>query len=280
MAHKDGFVPTVSFVIPVYNQARMTVSCFASIRASISCPYEIIWIDNGSNEVEFGTIKVQATRPRVHTKLVRFEKNIGFVKATNAGIREAEGEYVILLNNDTEVGFKLATRLIYPLTQDKTVGATGPVTDSSIGWQGIRNINRRWSLSYPSYDGNIKEYSRVIREAYPGKCIPVGGRKLPLSFFCCCMRRSLFDEIGYLDEDFGIGLGDDDDMAMRMAAFGYKQMLVLDAFCRHHHRTTFTSLKLGVDSLRRHAIRVLKKKSKEYDKMQRERKEENIIQTN
>ena len=264
--HKDrGFRPTVSFIVPVCSQARLTTKCFASIRAAVKVPYEIVWVDNGSATHEIRQVRHQATRPRMHTKLLKFDQNIGFVKATNAGIKEAEGEFVILLNNDTEVGWKLATRLIKPLMMDRKIGATGPVTDSSIGWQGIVNLNRRWNLKFPKFRSTTDtiRYSKEIREIHTGKGLEVGGRKLPLSFFCCCMRRSLFKEIGLLDEDFGIGLGDDDDMALRMAAYGYKQYLVLDAFCKHLHRTTFNELNLEVSSLRRHSIAVLKRKFKQ-----------------
>ena len=269
MPHKDKFIPVVSFIVPVINQAALTIKCFSSIRKNIKTPYEIVWVDNGSCEGEFNQIKFQATKPRVHTKLVRFEENTGFVKATNAGIKEAEGKYIILLNNDTEVGWKLATRLISPLEKDLSISATGPITDSRIGWQGIMNINRRWNLEYSSFDGDTKKYSIEVFKKYGGQCIQVGGRKLPLSFFCCCMRRSLFSEIGVLDESFGVGLGDDDDMAMRMDVYGYKQLLVLGAFCRHHHRTTFKHLHLEVDSLRRNAINVLKNNSKRYSKIKK-----------
>ncbi|KKL10426.1 hypothetical protein LCGC14_2555930, partial [marine sediment metagenome] len=99
MPHKDGFKPVLSIVIPTWNQAAMTAQCFASIRAHTKTAYEIIWIDNGSKPDEFSVMRSQATRPRVHTKLIKYQENVGFIKATNAGIREAEGEFIILLNN-------------------------------------------------------------------------------------------------------------------------------------------------------------------------------------
>ena len=83
MPHKDGYKPVVSIVIPVHNQAALTAQCFRSIRAKTRTPYEIIWVDNGSSSENFEIIRRQATRPRMHTKLVRFSQNMGFVKATN-----------------------------------------------------------------------------------------------------------------------------------------------------------------------------------------------------
>lgn len=252
----------VSFVIPTYNLPDKTVKCFSSIRANTKTPYEIMWVDNGSTDSNFKVMKRAATRPRMHTKLIKFKHNKGFVKATNAGIMESKGKYIILLNNDTEIGWMLAAKLIRPLVKAADVFASGPVTDSMIGWQGVPNLNRRWNdLAYPNVDS---DFDKVIAKKHGGKCIEVGGRKLPLSFFCCCIKRETFDKIGLLDEAFGVGLGDDDDFAIRMAYNGMKQMLVLGAYCAHSHRTTFHALNLPVDSIRRKNTRILKENEKKY----------------
>lgn len=265
----DVVKPIVSIVVPVHNQCEKTVKCFAAIRANIKIPYELIWVDNASNEDEYNIIRKQATRPRVHCKLVRNAANVGFVKAVNQGIAEAKAPYILLLNNDTEVGWKLAEKLIVPLATDPTVGATGPVTNSEVGWQGIVNINRRWDIHLPKFtEGKIPEYSRELEKIAGSKCIDVG--KLPLSFFCCMLRRSTFKHLGVLDPLFGIGLGDDDDYSMRLRAHGFRQVLVLGAFCLHHHRTTFNALHLNVDSLRRHSVKVLKKNALIYDAVEKD----------
>lgn len=271
MAYDKTFKPVVSFVVPVYNQADKTIKCFASIRDRISTPYEIIWVDNASNDDEYIAIRKQATRPRVHTKLVRMPSNQGFVKATNAGIAEAVGEYVILLNNDTEVGNEMAAKLIKPFELDKKrkIGGVGPVTQSRIGWQGMDALNNIWKLGLPLYDKDQILYAKTIEHTFAGKCIDVG--KYPLSFFCCCLRRSTFKELGVLDENFGIGIGDDDEYNMRLRAHGYTQLLALDAFCMHHHRTTFKALRIGIDSIRRYNVKLLKKKSIEYGILETQR---------
>ena len=65
--------------------------------------------------------------------------NLGFVKATNQGIKEAEGDYIILLNNDTEVYMGWEKRLINPLIEDKSVGAVGPVTKVELPGKKLRH---------------------------------------------------------------------------------------------------------------------------------------------
>jgi len=260
MPHKDGFVPELSIVIPTVNQATLTVRCFASIRKWTKTPYEIVWVDNGSRQEEHNIILKQARCPRVHTKLVRFKHNTGFVRGTNAGIKEAEGKYVVLLNNDTEVTVNWDKKLIYPLAKDPKVGCVGPITQSKIAWQEACSLNARWQLGLPTYRANPGEYARDLDRNFGKRYIDT--KKLPLSFFCAAFRRETFDRYGVLCEDFGYGLGDDDEYCHRLRSAGLQLVLSLGTFVMHHHRTTFSALGLNVDGIRRHNIGVLRDKTR------------------
>lgn len=269
--HADGFKPLLSIIIPVCGQAAKTAKCFKSIRASTVMPYEIIWVDNGSDPHSFDIMKRQATKPRMHTKVVKFKKNQGFVKAINAGLSEVEDsvQYIAFLNNDTEVTYKWASKLTAPL-KDESVGAVGPVTQSLISWQEPSHLNLRWKLGLPKYprgrgvhDESVAYADVLHQSAFVDRFIDIG--KIPLAFFCTMFRKDVIDEVGPLDEDFGMGLGDDDEYCYRLRAHGYRLMLSLGTFVFHWHRTTFTSLKLPIDKIRRHNIATLKRKKEEYD---------------
>jgi GT2 family glycosyltransferase len=266
------YKPILSIVVPVLNEATKTVRCFKSIRANTKTPYELIWVDNGSQSDQYRIIRYQATRPKIHCKLIRNKNNKGFIKATNQGIREAVGKYIVLLNNDTEVTWEWDKELLRPFKADSKVGAVGPITNSLIGWPGWANVERRWNLGLPPYRDDHNSYAGLLKGKFSYKYKEVGGRKLPLPFFCTCIPKKIFDKIGLLDEAFGIGIGDDDDYAMRMSVYGYKQMLALGCFVLHHHRTSFNSLKLEVDSIRRNSLKVLRRKAKEYKLLERELK--------
>lgn len=258
---KEKHKPVVSIVIPVLNQAEKTIMCLRSIRANTKLPHEIIWIDNGSKTDEYSMIRRQATRPRVHTKLIRNGYNLGFVKATNQGIREAVGDYVIFLNNDTEVSWKWATKLIKPLMHNSKIGAVGPVTQSTLSWQSPAHLNMQFDLSMPPYTNNPPEYAQMLINQFEGDYLDA--EKNNLSFFCAAFRRSIFEELGVLNEEISIGLGDDDEYCLRMRAAGYKLLVSLGTFVYHHHRTTFHDLHLGLDSLRRHNLKILKRTAKQ-----------------
>ena len=260
--HTDGFKPEISIVIPVKDEPEKTIACMSSIRANTKIPYEIIWVDNGSTEDSRRAIMVQATRRKVHTKFIALRNNLGFVKATNAGIREAENssKYIVLLNNDTEVSYRWASKLIRPMEKNAQIAAVGPVTQSKISWQEAANLNLRWNLKMPEWSPhtNNQVYSEMLEGGFKGRHLDVGA--LPLAFFAVALQRAAVERVGLLDESFGIGLGDDDEYCYRLRAYGYQLHLSLDAFVFHHHRTTFRSLGLPVDKIRRHNIGVLRAK--------------------
>ncbi len=253
--------PVLSIIIPGINEAQKMIKCLQSVRSCTETPHEIVWIDNGSSAKQFAAIRHQATRPNVHCKLVRNKTNLGFVKAINQGLAESVGEYVVFLNNDTEVTINWDKKLIKPLMTNLQDGAVGPITQSRIAWQEAANLNLRWKLNIPVYNKENKKYAEMLDKEFKDKYIDIGN--LPLSFFCAAFRRKTFQEIGGLCEEFNIGLGDDDEYSMRLRANGYRLMLSLGTFVYHHHRTTFRSLNLGVDSIRRHNMKILRRKEKE-----------------
>ena len=267
--HKDGYKPMVSIIVPVHNQSSKTVRCFASIRANTKTPHEIIWVDNGSTPQHFSVIKRQAIKPRMHTKLVKFKNNTGFVKATNIGIREVErsSKYIILLNNDTEVTMGWEQQLIRPLRDNPDAGAVGPVTQSKLSWQEASYLNAKWNLSLPAFpkrgmlSDKINAYGEILKNKYENQYQIVKDDKLSLSFFCVALRKKTFEKFGLLDESFGIGFGDDDEYCHRLRMNGLDLFISLGTFVYHWHRTTFNALNLPVDSLQRRNTKLLRAKN-------------------
>jgi len=258
--------PEISVILVTHNLSDKTIACIKSIRANCPLPHELLWVENGSHVEEYSQMRYYFTRPRMRTKLIRFKDNQGFIKGVNAAIPEIHkrSKYVLLLNNDTIVGNKTFTKLIKPLSRDKTIGATGPTTQSKISWASAEHLNRRWpDLKLPVFKGeDINKYTSKLEKQYGGKCVDVG--TLPLAFFCTAFRKDVFvDVLGGLDQDFGVGIGDDDWACHKLRYLGYKLYLVLDAFVFHHHRSSFKFLNINIDSIRRVNIRTLRRKVKE-----------------
>ena len=225
-------IPTVDIVIPTYGQPEFTNKCFQSI-AETSPPGDIrvIWVDNGTvrgpwvndeHGDDIGSQMVMAedhlTRAGIAVERVLLPKNLGFVKATNVGIAMATAEYVLLLNNDTELPEGWLPMLLEPFSAFPSVGLVGPRSSSNQQWQG-----------------------QITAVAPPPGWVLLSSSSM-LAFFCCLIRRSVFEKIGYLSEEYRMGLGDDDDFCERAKRAGFYLALRQDMTVIHHHRTTFRAV--------------------------------------
>lgn len=88
----------ISVVVPVYNEEEAVVSLhneIVEVMQSLSVPYEIIFVDDGSTDNTFGALEKLSP-----IKIIRFRKNFGQTAALDAGIREASGEYIVTMDGD------------------------------------------------------------------------------------------------------------------------------------------------------------------------------------
>ena len=114
--------PLVSIISINYNQARVTCAMLASLRALTYPNFEVIVVDNASPTEDPGPIAAEFPEVR----LIRSEQNLGFAGGNNLGIRAAQGEYCLFLNNDTEVVPHLLEPLVAALERDARVGVVSP----------------------------------------------------------------------------------------------------------------------------------------------------------
>ncbi len=226
---------SVDIVIPVWNQSALTVKCLRSIREHTPEPYRVIVVDNASDPAEFAVVD-EELRSHGNVLLIRNTENVGFVKATNRGLCASEAPFVVLMNNDTEAVPGWIARLMEPMS-DPRVGAVGPLTTTPESWQGRHARAPGW---------------RVLNT------------NAMLAFFCTLIRREAIEVVGLLDEDFGIGFGDDDDWCGRLHEAGYRLALVSDLVIPHHHRTSFRT------RFQEHEIKIMQDRAMEMFRRKRD----------
>ncbi len=225
-----GCLLKASIVVVTHNNLHLTRACLDSIwRYTLYPNYEVIVVDNGSTE---GTPDCLAhlERQRANLRIVLNPENRGFAAANNQGIVLTSGDVVVLLNNDTIVTRGWLGGLIAPLRRDRTIGMVGPVTN-------FAGNEARIPVSYTQL-----EQMHVFAERY---CQEHEGemRNLPmLGMFCVAIRRDVLQEVGLLDERFGVGMFEDDDYAMRVKAKGYRMVCVEDVFVHHFGRSAMKRL--------------------------------------
>ena len=226
----QGLYKKVSIVIITYNNLHLTQLCLESIFKCTHYPnYELIIVDNHSFD---GTVKYlkDLKKKRSDVKIKLNNRNEGFAKANNQGMQMAEGEYIVLLNNDTIVTSHWLTKLIGYLEKYSEVGMVGPVTNCS-------GNESKIDVTYTSIE-DIEEFARQYTEDHEGCFFEI---KM-LAMFCVAFRRTLLDEVGLLDEQFGIGMFEDDDFALRVKERGYKLICAEDIFVHHFLNASFKLL--------------------------------------
>lgn len=115
--------PLISIITLTWNQTRITCEFLESTRKFNYKNYEILVCDMGSEtdpteEINAGNYP--------NTRVLRSEKNLGFTGGNNWGIRQAKGEYIFIVNNDTEVTPGLLDALLEPFYKDTSIGVTCP----------------------------------------------------------------------------------------------------------------------------------------------------------
>lgn len=218
-----------SIVVLTYNNLEDTRICLESIFSKTESPeYEVIVVDNASTD---GTREylVQLASARENLRVQLNEHNEGFARGNNIGAALAQGEYLVFLNNDTAVTKGWLTGLIRHLA-DQEIGMVGPVSNSA-------SNQSRIPVDYSDL-ADMDTFAAGYTRAHQGQAfdIPV------LAFMCVAMRRALFEEIGPLDEQFGLGMFEDDDYAMRVRRKGCRIICAEDVFIHHSGGRSFLKL--------------------------------------
>jgi len=120
--------PLVSIVVPFRDRADLLRMCLTSIARTGSrnaCRYEVVLVDNGSVEDQTVEVLDWATKA-LPTRIIRDDGPFNFSRLVNAGARSSNGEFLLLLNNDTEVLTPGWLDLMVGIALDPRVGAVGP----------------------------------------------------------------------------------------------------------------------------------------------------------
>jgi GT2 family glycosyltransferase len=112
--------PLLSILMLTFNDGKYLDGCLKSIGENVSCPFEVILVDNGSSEAVPGEVTSQCPWLRV----IRSEKNLGFNAGNNLAAKNASGRYILLLNIDTVLLTDVA-HAVRLLGSDLRIGVVG-----------------------------------------------------------------------------------------------------------------------------------------------------------
>jgi GT2 family glycosyltransferase len=223
--------PRVSVVILAYGDAELTCAAVHALLGEGRCypELEVIVVDNGSPEGERQRLRPYLAR-FAEVTLIEAPTNLGFAGGNNLGIAAAQGDYVMLLNNDTCVAPGAIWAMVRHLQKNPEIGVVGPLTNN------IGN-EARVAVDYADMAG-MRRAARLLTQGFRGRWTPVS----VCAYFCAMFRRADLARFGPLDTGFGRGMFEDDDHCARIRSLGQVCALAEDAFVHHHLSASFGKL--------------------------------------
>jgi GT2 family glycosyltransferase len=212
-------------IILNYNGLRFLGPCLTALRAQTYHDFRITLVDNGSSD---GSVElVRAEFPEVC--IIALAKNLGFCVGNNRGIEATSGEYVALLNNDTEVAPTWLQVLITTLDHYPKVGFCA---SKMIRLSDRATVDTAGDVFYVCGVGGKR-----------GEGEPAEHYTEPEQVFGACAgaalyRRSMLDKIGLLDADL-FAMDEDIDLSFRAQLQGYQCQYVPEAIVYHHVSGSF-----------------------------------------
>ncbi|SDU16815.1 hypothetical protein SAMN04487762_2217 [Polaribacter sp. Hel1_33_78] len=203
--------PLVSIVSVNYDQPEVTCEMLASLEKVTYPNFETLIVDNASPTKSPNIIKEKY--PEI--QLIISKKNLGFAGGNNIALKQAKGDYVLLLNNDTEVKPDFLESLVELMESDKKIGIVSSkilyfYEDNVIQYAGASPINpitsRGSHYGYKEIDNG--QLDEVTETAYPHGA-------------CMMIRKSVLEELGLLYEGYFLYY-EELDFAERVKRAGYK----------------------------------------------------------
>ncbi len=235
--HPPDELSGITVVVVNWNRKALLGACLASLAAQTHSRFEVIVVDNGSDDGSPGLVEDLARGYPVPLRLIVNPDNRGFCAANNQGFAASQSEMVSLLNNDAEADPGWLEALEEVIRRDEDIGMAA---SKILVWEDPRQIDKCGHLIYPdgqnrgrgSGQADKGQFDRMEETLWPDGCAAM-------------YRRAMLEDIGGFDEDF-FAYADDAELGLRGRIAGWRCLYAPRAVVRHHRGAT-----LGLGSTRR-----------------------------
>jgi len=226
----DSSLPFVSIIVVNYNGKHFLGECFASLE-NLEYPrdkFEVILVDNASTDGS-----VQYVREIFSwVNILQLDKNYGFCKPNNDGVKIANGEYVVFLNNDTAVTKEWLSELVKGALSEEQIASCA----SKMLYHDRRDVIN-------TAGGKITIIGGGFYKGYGDKD-SLKYSKLEYTGFGCgagvLVKKELFQCVGGFDEDYFASC-EEHDLGWKLWLYGYKVLYVPTAVMYHKESGTYRS---------------------------------------
>jgi GT2 family glycosyltransferase len=236
LAPRDG----VAIVVPVYRGLSATLACLQSVLATLGPADRLIVVDDASPEPALSAALHELHQAGRITLLPSCKddpaRNAGFPAAANAGLSEAAGQDVVLLNSDTIVFPGWLETLTAAIHSAPDIGTATPFSNDA-------TIFTYPDPENPSAMPSVEQGARLAAQALqanPGILVEV-----PTGHgFCLFIRAACLQQTGRLRADlFAQGYGEENDFCERARALGWRHVAVPSVYVAHHGGVSFGTAK-------------------------------------
>lgn len=224
-----------SVIVPCRGQLAYTRLGVAALARHTRAPWDLVAVDDASPDGTADYLRGVADAAPFPVTVVANPVSLGFPAAVNRGLDAARGDYLVLLNNDAVVCDAWLDQLVALADSDPQIGLCGPMSNYASPPQLVEGV------PYRDLDG-MHRFAAEWRAQHRGRWFTAS----KLSGFCLLIKRAVLDAVGGLDERFGLGFFDDDDLAVRARAAGFALAVAADCFVHHFGSRTFAGS--GIDA--------------------------------
>ena len=248
----------VSIIIPTKNKQDYLKKCVDSIvKLSTYRNFEIILIDNNSDDKKFFELVDEwKKQSQFKFKYIRDEESFNFARLMNVGRRAVEGEYIILLNNDTEI-----------ISQDWIEGFMEHVQRPQIGVAGCKLLFEDDTIQHAGVVVGLggvaaHTFTKEDRDG-PGyfNMVNLLNNYSALTAACIMVRTKVYDEVGGFSEEFVVEYNDV-DFCLKVIEAGYRNLYIPHVELYHYESISRGHPLATSESYKRHVKEVNKFRKK------------------
>lgn len=220
----------VSIVVPTRDHGADVDLCLRTLfERSTYADVEVLLLDNGSRDADsLRTFDQWVEREPERVRLVRYDVPFNFSRINNYAVSQSTGDYLLFLNNDTEIVTPDWIEAMVEQAQRPAIGVVGAkllYPDDTVQHAGvIVGLGGVAGHSHKHFAGDEPGYFYTLQTVNNFSAVTAA---------CCMIRREVFEEAGGFDEELAIAFNDV-DLCMRIKAAGYRNIYLPHVVLYHH----------------------------------------------
>ena len=226
----------VDIVVCVHNALDHVEQCLASVLTRTTVGFRLIVVNDGSDETTTTRLRALAN-DKPEMEVIETNGPLGYTRAANVGLRASSAPLAVLLNSDTIVPRLWLEGMLECMNSDHRLGIVGPLSNAA-SWQSVPEHSDAdgWVVNELPNGYTVDEFSEMVYLA--------SERRFPhvdfLNGFCLMIRRTVIEQIGYLDEEtFPRGYGEENDYCLRALDAGFELAIADHCYVYHAKSKSF-----------------------------------------